>query len=110
MQEYSALDTGEIEYTIPNTIPEVFQSVRDWVSEAEVEKRNYLGFADSLAAFRYGKKEEGMGRRAKEFGRNCEKLAELSGKVLMVSANQIELTLDLRDEIQKARRQVVPVS
>ena len=54
------LDTYEIEYTIPNTVPEVFQSVRDWVSEAEAEKGTIYGvFADSLACLLYTSEPSG---------------------------------------------------
>ena len=95
------LDTGEIEYTIPNTVPEVFQSVRDWVSEAEAEKGTIYGvFADSLAALSTDMEmEEGdkMGmRRAKEFSEELRKTCRIitQRNVLMVCSNQIRQNLD----------------
>ncbi len=95
------LDTGEIEYTIPNTIPEVFQSVRDWVSEAEAEKGTIYGvFADSLAALSTNMEmEEGdkMGmRRAKEFSEELRKTCRIitQRNVLMVCSNQIRQNVD----------------
>ena len=76
------MDTGEIEYTIPNTVPEVFQSVRDWVSQEEAEKGTIYGvFADSLAALSTDMEmEEGdkMGmRRAKEFSEELRKTCRI---------------------------------
>lgn len=95
------LDDGEIEYTIPNTIPEVFQSVRDWVSEAEAEKGTIYGvFADSLAALSTNMEmEEGdkMGmRRAKEFSEELRKTCRIitQRNVLMVCSNQIRQNFD----------------
>ena len=95
------LDTGEIEYTIPNTIPEVFQSVRDWVSQEEAEKGTIHGvFADSLAALSTEMEmEEGdkMGmRRAKEFSEELRKTCRIitQRNVLMVCSNQIRQNLD----------------
>jgi RecA/RadA recombinase len=95
------LDTGEIEYTIPNTVPEVFQSVRDWVSEAEAEKGTIYGvFADSLAALSTDMEmEEGdkMGmRRAKEFSEELRKTCRIitQRNVLMVCSNQIRQNFD----------------
>lgn len=95
------LNTGEIEYTIPNTIPEVFQSVRDWVSQEEAEKGTIYGvFADSLAALSTDMEmEEGdkMGmRRAKEFSEELRKTCRIitQRNVLMVCSNQIRQNLD----------------
>jgi hypothetical protein len=95
------LDTGEIEYTIPNTIPEVFQSVRDWVSEAEAEKGTIYGvFADSLAALstdmEMGEGDKMGMRRAKEFSEELRKTCRIitQRNVLMVCSNQIRQNFD----------------
>lgn len=95
------LDTGEIEYTIPNTVPEVFQSVRDWVSEAEAEKGTIYGvFADSLAALstdmEMGEGDKMGMRRAKEFSEELRKTCRIitQRNVLMVCSNQIRQNLD----------------
>ncbi len=95
------LDTYEIEYTIPNTVPEVFQSVRDWVSEAEAEKGTIYGvFADSLAALstemEMGEGDKMGMRRAKEFSEELRKTCRIitQQNVLMVCSNQIRQNLD----------------
>jgi len=95
------LDTGEIEYTIPNTVPEVFQSVRDWVSEAEAEKGTIYGvFADSLAALstdmEMGEGDKMGMRRAKEFSEELRKTCRIitQRNVLMVCSNQIRQNID----------------
>ena len=88
----------EIEYTIPNTIPEVFKSVRKWVPNEEEKKAPLYGvFADSLAALSTNMemdKEEGdkMGmRRAKEFSEELRKTCRIltQRNFLMVCSNQI---------------------
>ena len=93
----------EIEYTIPNTIPEVFKSVRKWVPNEEEKKAPLYGvFADSLAALSTNMemdKEEGdkMGmRRAKEFSEELRKTCRIISqqKVLMVCSNQVRQNAD----------------
>lgn len=98
------LDPGEIEYTIPNTVPEVFKSVRDWVPDPKEEESNriYGVFADSLAALSTDmemSKDEGdkMGmRRAKEFSEELRKTCRIitQRNILMVCSNQIRQNLD----------------
>jgi len=94
------LDPSTIEYTVPNTIPEVFKSVRDWTPE-ETEGM-YGVFADSLAALSTDmemSKNEGdkMGmRRAKEFSEEMRKTCRIITQrdLLMVCSNQIRQNLD----------------
>ncbi|OQC75321.1 MAG: recombinase A [Spirochaetes bacterium ADurb.Bin001] len=95
------LDTGEIEYTIPDTIPEVFQSIRNWVPDKE-DDGIYGAFADSLAALSTDmemNKDTGdkMGmRRAKEFSEELRKTCRIftQRNVLMVCSNQIRQNHD----------------
>lgn len=93
------LDTTSIEYGTPNTVPQVFQAVRDW--DIEPKQINAV-FADSLAALSTDlemEKDEGdkMGmRRAKEFSeelrRTCRILTERN--ILMVASNQVRVNVD----------------
>lgn len=96
------LDSDTIEYTMPNTIPEVFKSVREWIPKTS-EQSKYNGvFADSLAALSTNMemdKDEGdkMGmRRAKEFSEELRKTCRIitQQNVLMVCSNQIRQNLD----------------
>lgn len=94
------LDTDSMAYTTPNTIPEVFASVREWepLSNAHINGV----FADSLAALSTDMEMESkdgdkMGmRRAKEFSeelrRTCRILVEKN--LLMVCSNQVRMNLD----------------
>jgi RecA/RadA recombinase len=94
----------EIKYTIPNTIPQVFQSVRKWVPNNEEEGQTplYGVFADSLAALSTDMemdKEEGdkMGmRRAKEFSEELRKTCRIitQQNILMVCSNQVRQNSD----------------
>ncbi len=90
------LDTNNMDYGTPNTVPEVFRAVRDW--EIENNKKLINGvFADSLAALSTDLEMDSddgdkMGmRRAKEFSeelrRTCRKLSERN--ILMVCSNQV---------------------
>ncbi len=97
------LDSDIIEYTMPNTVPEVFSSVREWLPGEEADIKTPHGvFADSLAALSTDmelEKEEGdkMGmRRAKEFSEELRKTCRLitQKEVLMVCSNQIRQNLD----------------
>lgn len=95
------LDSDTIEYTTPDTIPEVFKSVREWIPEM-AEQNKYNGvFADSLAALstemEMGETGDKMGmRRAKEFSEELRKTCRIitQEKVLMVCSNQIRQNLD----------------
>lgn len=89
------LDTDAIDYTTPDTVPEVFKAVRKW--EPDHPKQVNGIFADSLAALSTDlemDKEEGdkMGmRRAKEFSEETRKTCRIITKkdYLMVCSNQI---------------------
>jgi len=94
-----ALDTKEMEYTTPNTVPEVFKAVRNW----KVGNKHVNGvFADSLAALSTDMemdKEDGdkMGmRRAKEFSEELRKTCRIitNRKLLMVCSNQVRVNMD----------------
>jgi recombination protein RecA len=95
------LDPETIEYTIPNTIPEVFKSIREWIPD-EDDKQLHGIFADSLAALSTDMemtKDEGdkMGmRRAKEFSEELRKTCRIISQkdVLVVCSNQIRQNLD----------------
>ncbi len=95
------LDPEAIEYTIPNTVPEVFQSLRDWIPD-DPDNQLYGVFADSLAALSTDMemtKEEGdkMGmRRAKEFSEELRKTCRIitQKNVLVVCSNQIRQNPD----------------
>lgn len=96
------LDPETIEYTRPNTIPEVFNSVRQWLPTTD-EGKNLCGiFADSLAALSTNlelDKDEGdkMGmRRAKEFSEELRKTCRIISQegVLMVCSNQVRQNPD----------------
>lgn len=88
-------DPNKIEYTIPNTVPEVFGSVRKWVDQQD-DNKLYGVFADSLAALSTDMEmsEDGdkMGmRRAKEFSEELRKTCRIitQKNVLMVASNQV---------------------
>lgn len=92
------LDTEGIEYDTPNTVPEVFESVRKW--EPTKKAPIHGVFADSLAALSTeweieGKDQYGM-RRAKEFSEQCRLTCRvLTDKgYLMVCSNQVRQNLD----------------
>ena len=92
------LDTDNIDYTTPNTIPEVFTAVRKW----EPDNKNINGvFADSLAALSTDmemKSDDGdkMGmRRAKEFSEELRKTCRVikEKNLLMVCSNQVRINV-----------------
>lgn len=93
------LDTEKINYTIPNTIPEVFSSVRAW--EPKGVKINGV-MADSLAALSTdmemdNKEGDKMGmRRAKEFSEELRRTCRILAKnnLLMVCSNQVRVNMD----------------
>jgi len=93
------LDTTDIDYTTPDTIPEVFSGVRKW----EPKGKGIHGvFADSLAALSTDmemdeKKGDKMGmRRPKEFSEETRKTCRVIAKknLLMVCSNQIRDNID----------------
>ncbi len=93
----------DIEYTQPNTIPEVFNSARLWMPAVEEGREAPLCgiFADSLAALstdlELGETGDKMGmRRAKEFSEELRKTCRIITQqdVLMVCSNQIRQNLD----------------
>ncbi len=94
------LDSSEIEYTIPNTIPEVFKAVRKWTPEENDNKKPYGIFADSLAALSTDMEMEGTDkygmRRAKEFSEELRKTCRIitQHNLLMVCSNQVRQNLD----------------
>ena len=92
------LDMKGIEYTTPDTVPEVFQSVRDW--EPSSTKVNVV-CADSLAALstnmEMGDKGDKMGmRRAKEFSEESRKTCRILKQkdMLLVCSNQVRVNAD----------------
>jgi RecA/RadA recombinase len=94
------LDTSTIEYTTPNTIPEVFSGVREW-NPVNPKKINGV-LADSLAALSTdlemdNKDGDKMGmRRAKEFSEELRKTCRIltQNNLLMVCSNQIRQNAD----------------
>jgi len=94
------LDTDDIAYGTPDTVPEVFQMVRDWKPTSS--KKIHGVFADSLAALSTDMEMESdkgdkMGmRRAKEFSeelrRTCRVLT--AKNYLMVASNQVRENID----------------
>ena len=94
------LDTDQMEYGNPDTVPEVFKAVRAW----DVKDDSVINgiMADSLAALSTDQemeKDEGdkMGmRRAKEFSEELRKTCRILTKnnYLMVCSNQVRENLD----------------
>lgn len=92
------LNVDTIEYDTPDTVPQVFESVRKWKPKS---KANIHGvFADSLAALsteweKEGKDQYGM-RRAKEFSEQCRLTCRTLTEegYLMVCSNQVRQNLD----------------
>jgi len=92
------LDTNTMDYSNPNTVPEIFSAVRNWTPNSK-GKINGV-FADSLAALSTDmemEQEDKMGmRRAKEFSeqlrKTCRVLAQKN--YLMVCSNQIRQSMD----------------
>ncbi len=87
------LQVDEADYTRPNTVPEVFQPVREW--DPEPEGKVHGVFADSLAALstdmEMGSSDKMGTRRAKEFSEELRKTCRvLANKdILMVCSNQV---------------------
>lgn len=92
------LDTDQVEYDTPQTVPEVFEPVRRW--QPENGKVINGIFADSLAALSTDmelddKDPYGM-KRAKEFSEELRKTCRTLTKnnFLMVASNQIRQNID----------------
>lgn len=93
------LDMDKVTYAIPNTIPELFESVRNW--NPDKNKPSAI-FADSLAALSTdlemtGKEGDKMGmRRAKEFSEELRKTCRIITQKnhLLVCSNQVRVNHD----------------
>lgn len=96
------LDVSNMNYSIPDTVPEVFEAVRSWKPESKKKDVIHGVFADSLAALSTDmemKKKEGDkmgGRRAKEFSEESRKTCRIikNKNYLMVCSNQIRQNMD----------------
>ncbi len=94
------LDPGDLHYSVPDTVPEVFESVRKWIPEEEEDSAVRGIFADSLAALSTDmemKDGDKMGmRRAKEFSEELRKTCRIITQkdILMVCSNQVRQNLD----------------
>ena len=94
------LRTEEMEYSTPDTIPEVFSTVREW--EIKTTKKINGIFTDSLAALSTelemeNKDGDKMGmRRAKEFSEGLRKTCRIltEKNLLMVCSNQVRVNMD----------------
>lgn len=92
------LNTDDIEYTVSDTVPQVFKSVRAWEPDGELNGV----FADSLAALSTDMemdedKGDKMGmRRAKEFSEETRKTCRIitQKNLLMVCSNQVRVNVD----------------
>lgn len=93
------LNTDDMDYSTPNTVPQVFKAVREWEPEGDAI---HGVFADSLAALSTDlemDKDEGdkMGmRRAKEFSEELRKTCRILAqrRLLMVCSNQVRQNAD----------------
>ncbi|MCK9429577.1 MAG: DNA recombination/repair protein RecA [Candidatus Omnitrophica bacterium] len=100
------VDFEQIDYTTPDTVTEVFQTVRNWQPKGNIV--NGI-FADSLAALSTdmemeNKEGDKMGmRRAKEFSEELRKTCRIIAKNnwLMVCSNQVRQNLDAGQYGQK---------
>lgn len=96
------LELKEGDYYRPDTIPEVFKTIRKWNPESKRKSTVHGIMADSLAALSTDmemKNEEGdkMGmRRAKEFSEELRKTCRILAKnnYLMVCSNQVRVNVD----------------
>lgn len=94
------LNPQDIKYTVPNTVPEVFSSIRDWLPP-EKDDKLYTVCADSLAALstdmEMSKDGDKMGmRRAKEFSEELRKTCRIITQTdaLVVCSNQIRQSME----------------
>lgn len=93
------LDTDEMNYSMPDTVTEVFAKLKDW--EIDPTKVNGI-MTDSLAALSTdlemeNKEGDKMGmRRAKEFSEGLRKTARIlkERNLLMVCSNQVRVNAD----------------
>lgn len=95
------LQTAEIKYSTPDTVPQVFSSIRDWLPK-EKDDNIYGVFADSLAALstdmEMGKDGDKMGmRRAKEFSEELRKTCRVitNTGALVVCSNQVRQSMEM---------------
>jgi protein RecA len=92
------VDVGALDYWTPDTVPEVFEPVREW--RPKPVKAVHGIFADSLAALSTDLELEGKdaygGRRAKEFSEELRKTCRTlkNENFLMVGSNQIRVNMD----------------
>ncbi len=91
----------DLKYSTPDTVPQVFESIRDWLEDKEEDKLHGV-FADSLAALstdlEMGKDGDKMGmRRAKEFSEEMRKTCRIitHTEALVVCSNQIRQSMDM---------------
>ncbi len=93
------LEVPDENYHVPNTIPEVFSSVRDWLTKRKGKELHGV-FADSLAALSTDMEMEGTDkygmRRAKEFSEELRKTCRMitQSGALVVCSNQVRQNLD----------------
>lgn len=93
------LQPDEMDYSIPDTVPELFEPIREW--EPEPKGVIHGIFGDSLAALstklemEEGGDKFGM-RRAKEFSEECRKTCRIitQRNFLMVCSNQVRQNKD----------------
>lgn len=94
------LEMDGVDYTTPDTIPEVFSAVRNWGNGTDTPIKGV--FADSLAALSTdlemdSKEGDKMGmRRAKEFSEELRRTCRIITKenILMVCSNQVRQNID----------------
>ena len=86
----------QVEKSMPNTVPQVFQPIREWQPESDGPN---AVFADSLAALSTDAELDdndayGM-RRAKEFSEECRKTCRIlsQNNWLMVCSNQVRVNV-----------------
>lgn len=92
------LQIDDVDYTIPNTIPEVFETIRGWEPSAKPSGI----FCDSLAALSTDMEMDNtsgdkMGmRRAKEFSEELRKTCRIiqNKNYLLVCSNQVRVNID----------------
>lgn len=97
------LDPQGINYTIPNTVTEVFSSMRDWLSNFDKKDALVKGvFADSLAALSTNMEMDDSGdkmgmRRAKEFSEELRKTCRIITQTgaLVVCSNQVRQSMEM---------------
>ena len=98
------LEIPDENYFVPDTVTEVFRSIRKWTPNPAKSKRNIINgvFADSLAALSTDmemEKEEGdkMGmKRAKDFSEQLRKTCRIikEKNYLMMASNQVRTNTD----------------